>query len=120
MRRSTLVALYEIVQEFRYRGYAANKQIIASAGAGDIEEVPFGMRSCKGIISSWQAITTTTRNSRPSGRGFYEVLRRAVEHLTHAPKSGSQSASQASSSGRRWQKKYRWPSSGARQRIDAQ
>jgi len=61
---------------------SGNQQMISGAGTGNIEQVPLGVvdflqigvvadcldASCKGIISSLQAITTTARNSRPLAR----------------------------------------------------
>jgi hypothetical protein len=43
MAGSTLVALDDVIQEFRYRVDAGNQQMIPGAGAGDIEQVALGV-----------------------------------------------------------------------------
>ena len=69
----------EVVEEFRSGGGAGDEQVVAGAGAGDVEEVAFGVvdlvevggsvtdsiRSWSGMTSSSQAMTATERNSVP-------------------------------------------------------
>ena len=43
MRGTTLIALDEVVQKFRYRIDSANQQMIPGAGAGDVEQVALGV-----------------------------------------------------------------------------
>lgn len=66
-----------VIEELRRRLYDGDQQAVTCAAAGDLEEVALGvvdllqsassptvsMRSCKGMTSSSQAITTTARNS---------------------------------------------------------
>jgi hypothetical protein len=41
--RGSLVALYEVVQKFGYRGDTTDQQMIPSAGTGHVEQVPLGV-----------------------------------------------------------------------------
>src|ERR1700724_1198914 len=77
MQDATLIAFHEVVQKFGYWIHSGNQQMIS--GTGDVEQVPLGvvdscksalsptvsMRSCKGIISSSQAITTAAQTPNP-------------------------------------------------------
>jgi hypothetical protein len=76
MRGSTLVALYEVIQKFGYRGDTAHQQMIPSAGTGHVEQVPLG------VIDFLQVSVITDRLNALL-QGNYFVI---AGHHHHGPK----------------------------------